>query len=89
MNEAHELAREVLTAHWTAFERRTRDAADVYEAALYRVLDDAGTAAEVLDAMARFAITAIVTDAASRGIPYEDALAEMYRTVEQHLTATE
>jgi len=82
VSAADQIAREILTAHWTAFERGTPEASRVYAGALGRV-EDPETATEVLDAMARLAVTAIALNAASRGIAYEAAMADLFRHVDE------
>jgi hypothetical protein len=77
-----ELARELVTAHWTAFERRT-GGAGVYQASIERAVEeDPETAVDVLHELARIAVMATVFQAAARDVPYEDALAEVYRQLE-------
>ena len=77
-----ELARELVTAHWTAFGRRT-GGAGVYQASIERAVEeDPETAVDVLHELARIAATATVLQAAARDVPYEDALAEVFRQIE-------
>jgi hypothetical protein len=77
-----ELARELVTAHRTAFERRT-EGAGVYQESIERAVeDDPETAVDVLHELARIAATATVLQAAARDVPYEDALAEVFRQIE-------
>ena len=77
-----ELARELVTAHWTAFGRRT-GGAGVYQASIERAVEeDPETAVDVLHELARIAVMATVFQAAARDVPYEDALAEVYRQLE-------
>jgi hypothetical protein len=80
--DAYQIAEELLTAHWTALERRTPEAAGIYVEALARATEDPEMAGDVLAAMCRCANTAIFLNAAARDIPYEDAMAELFAQVE-------
>lgn len=75
------LARELLTAHWTTFERQTEQSRRAYTEALQRTVEDPDTAVAVLNEMARIALTAVMLRAAALGLEYEDALADLFSEV--------
>jgi hypothetical protein len=57
--------------------------AGVYQESIERAVeDDPETAVDVLHELARIAVMATVLQATARDVPYEDALAEVYRQLE-------
>ena len=81
--ESHELAREVLTAHWTARELHSQGSKVIYDEAIDRSLSGAQRAAEVMHFLCVIASAAILRYAESAGIDYDDALADMYGEIER------
>jgi ABC-type branched-subunit amino acid transport system substrate-binding protein len=83
MDEANGLARELVTASWTVMDRKTPEAAGIYQRALERTVSDADTAVDVMHAVATLAVIAVMQRAGARGVEYEDALADFFRTVDE------
>jgi hypothetical protein len=84
--DAHLLARELLTAQWTAFERRTSDAAEIYAQALDRACASEETAATVIHNLITFCLTATMENAGFRGVPYEEVLVDLFKTTDDAIS---
>ncbi|MGA2321654.1 MAG: hypothetical protein ABSG95_13070 [Solirubrobacteraceae bacterium] len=77
------VARELLTAYWTAFERCLPEADRVYEEALDVAVEDSKMAADLVHQMTRIAVTAIIRGAAARGVEFDETLVDVYDAIRE------
>jgi hypothetical protein len=67
-----------MTARRVAVDDETQEAARTYQATLERATADGNTAGGVIDQLADLAIGATNLAAGARGVPYDEALTELF-----------